>query len=71
MPGTSVSPGRQRRGAAGVPGHGVVIGQRDHVQPGRASLAHHLSGRAAAVRGRAVAVQIRSHASRPCRDLPN
>jgi hypothetical protein len=42
-------------------GGGVVVGQRDDVQPGRGGAADYLSGRVRPVGGVAVHVQIGAH----------
>ena len=60
-PVTSVSPAGSAAIASRVPTGGVVIGQRDDVQPGRGGVPHQLGGRVRTVGGRGVAVQIDAH----------
>jgi hypothetical protein len=54
-------PGRQRGPGLVVSGHGVVVGQRHHVQTAGPGASHHLGGRVGAVRGAAVGVQVDAH----------
>jgi hypothetical protein len=54
-------PGRQRGPGLVVSGHGVVVGQRHHVQTAGPGAGHHLGGRVCAVRGAAVRVQVDAH----------
>ena len=44
-----------------MPGLGVVVGQRDHIQASGAGPAHHLGGRARPIRHTAVAMEIDAH----------
>jgi hypothetical protein len=54
-------PRRQRPGRLGLAGQGVVVGERDHVQPGLPGPAHHLGGRIGAVGGGTVDVEVDAH----------
>jgi hypothetical protein len=57
--------GKQSRGGRqarlGVAGHGVVVGERHHVETGRRGAAHHLGRRIRPVRRVAVDVQVGPH----------
>ena len=51
----------QGRPGLGVPGHGVVVGQGDHVQAAGPGAGHQFGPRVGSVRGIAVGVQVNEH----------
>src|SRR5712691_10819704 len=54
-----------------MPGHRVMIGQRDRVKPGGPGPGHHFRWRAGAVRGGAVTVQVGAHLTETSRAGPH
>ena len=58
-------PGRQRRLGGGPPGGGVVVGKRDHVEPGPGGRGHDLGRREGTVTRGRVRMQIDTHHASP------
>ena len=65
MPGTIVSPGGRAAQARGPAAGGVVVGERDDVQPGRGRGGEQVGGAVGAVGHRGVGVQVDAHAAQP------
>ncbi len=64
-PGHQRQSGGQGREGLAVSAHGVVVGQRDHVQPGAGGAQHQLGGGVRTVGGRGVGVQVDAHSLAP------